>query len=276
MTINRIEEGVSVAAREAWEVYAENIAPGEAVVVVGPSIHPTKDATLLYAAHRLADAGVLYVVDPQAGPELKHEDPHQIGPVVGVGHIPFYLGALEALRGASLELATPVWLGLQSGMWHIKLPGELVDVVVDHATACFLLQYDLASNEMDVYEKNLRRALQEYHRILKPNGKLLFQVEAGDWSLRVPGDRGNSDAVDVATLMENVGFQVAYERVSDIVRVPISQETWSRHARRPNLLSSRSIAPEAILSAPRWSENEIVFEHPAYPSPDFFVATKTA
>lgn len=208
---------------ESWQVYNNFLQTGDRTVVIGPSTAPWDKPALLYVCTLLKDGGEVIVVDPQWGPN--HYSPDELEKKFGrVDGIPDFTGYhLECIRKAkqmSLPLIVPQWLGPGSAAQHIELSDHSVDAIIDHTVSPFVSVY---SQLEEKWKDNLGQIYREYHRVLKPDGKLILQTntyESEAYSKMLQSGL-------LAEVLESSGIRIIYKTyVDDVFRIPIAPQVY--------------------------------------------------
>ena len=262
---------------EASNIYSENIRPNDVVVVVGPSSSLLHDATLLFVSHLVRD-GTIYVADPitRSDPRSYDEMEKAIGgKVTGIGDVSHYLSELNALKNAGMRLSDPKWLGPESAAQKIPLPDNFADLIVDHNTSVFLAGLP---DETNVAERKriLQAIYSEYHRVLKPLGKVLLQTS----NVRYQFDGGLTSVGLLERVLAANRFSVIKQKVEDVVKIPIEGKFYDAIFENDDYKSALARGRELLWFLNKRlkvedGQNVLEITNTDHKSDDFYVATKT-
>ncbi len=252
--------------KDAGEHYGHLVTPNHLVVVVGPSISPFIDPTLLWAAARLGEKGRLCVADPQWGEKLSPEDRRavgaKVGGIAGTGDVTRYLRELNIMRSCGLGLAKPRWLGRESGVHHISLSDNKVDRIIDHHTSVFAASWQQGHAHFLDSVAPLAQTYAEYYRVLNHHGKLLLQTDAADWKTELNGTIVNLQQI-IPGLLGQAGFAVEHKTVRDVFTIDFPRNVFRAYSHAPRLTA---------LGPFNHGKLRIAVSH--YPSPDLYIAAK--
>lgn len=264
---------------EAGDIFTRVIQTGDRVAVIGPSLSARFDATFLYVSHLLQFGGEVLVVDPRSESHhvawfsVARSDAGRVQVASGLGNIDRYRGELGVFSEHE-SICTPVWLGTESTAQHIYVDDRTIDCVVDHDASVYIAT-NLASQSEGKFRDNLEEIFRELNRVLRFGGRAIVQADNAKSRLgKLPWLLGGS--YPLANLLSTCGFAVEYYSVSDVVRIPVSQES------RDWLMSIKKDATGL------WSDIHLywqylreergqwwlVFDRPHHPSPDLYLATK--
>ncbi len=256
---------------EASAYYEGSIFSGDHIVVVGPSNSVFRDATGLVAARLSDPGGHVYFADPIGEDPVERLAWVQGGPIVPVGGVNLYQSHLDTLKAYGVSLVDTTWLGATSGVFHIPLPDDSVDVLIDHNTTAYV--YDITRSMNIGFSNFFPDAFKEYLRVLRPGGRLLFQTDCAKYSYYwgIVAERLRTEITD---LLGRMGASVTFHNVTDVQRVALTREL-------ANLLMSVTIS-DAQEQEHQLSQYIIydadgaylTFEYPHWASPDLYLAVK--
>lgn len=261
---------------EASNIYGENIRPNDVVVVVGPSSSLLHDGTLLFVSRSVTD-GTIYIADPitRSDPRSNDEMEKAIGgKVTGIGDVSNYLSELNALKNAGMSLSDPIWLGPESAAQKIPLPDNFADLIVDHNTSVFLAGLPSNTNVAE-RERILQVIYSEYHRVLKPLGKVLLQTSNDRYQL---GGGLTSVGLLERVLAAN-GFSIIEQKVEDVTKIPIEGKFYDAILANDDYKSALARGQALLWFLNRRLEveggqNVLEITNTDHKSDDFYVAIK--
>jgi hypothetical protein len=216
--------------------YGAAIVRTDNVHIIGPSHSIWRDGILAWTAAYMAaigSAGTLSVDEPQqetGGYTLYQyrQRTQYVGHIGGIGSKVGYEKGLRMLGDVGIPTHPISWNGSHSGLHHVELPDNSVQVVGDHctsaATAWFMCR--LMTEQDDVVRVKgqdfLRKAMAEEYRILSKGGRLMYQLDARNpmYAQILPDGRRT-----VRDLLVQAGFQPSHiheHRVRDVVHIPIT------------------------------------------------------
>lgn len=263
MICNALERVLRLGSDEAGEIYADHIHANDQVVVVGPSVSPFLDPTLLFVASRLGLKRDVFIADPQSGKihslEERMEARDTAGGIAGVGNVTLYTRELEVMRDCGLSLATPIWLGSQSGVHNIPLVDGSVDRIVDHNTSVFVAGCESGhAHFLDTLD-HMDKTLHEYRRVLKYGGTVMLQTDARDWHVgEYTLDRVLPD------LMRDHGFSLQHVHVRDVFTIVFPQDVFDRYILRVS----------GLINFGAYHNGRLRIRVGEYGSPDLYIAVK--
>jgi hypothetical protein len=219
--------------QESWQFYKDIIRPDQINVVVGPGLRPDLDPSLMLVASLVGDgSGKILVVDPKTSNHPENSTNRPSFETVGAGNINSHLDYLKMIKQLGIDLKDPEPLGPDSYAQHIQLPDNSVDVLVDHGTGAFII-CSQPGKSIELKKQQLTELFQEYTRVLKPGGKIIFQVDNGiyDFENSVFLSQFN---INILELMEKANLVTTHHRVNDKFQFNISNRIFD------NIISERS------------------------------------
>ncbi len=247
-----------------YRKYKEVVAPGQIVVVIGPSSTIFNDATLLLTSRLLEGQGNVYLADPVSRKDnTSYKELRQkLGTVSGIGNVEQHISKIQSLIENGLQATLPSWLGPESSAQKIPLEDSSVDTLIDHNTSTFLA----ASSGKGIDKQFLKTSYKEYYRVLKEGGQVILQTD----DKNLPRG-GLFSKTYVEQALKEAGFSVTRQKIADKVLIPIEEELVEKLSNVAESTTLRIIKDRVVSYK---NSNFLQFDRQDHRSDDFYIATK--